>query len=767
MKVHSRILASLLLFSGIERGVSEDLEVLVYVDLFASETGYYGFENEDDMGNLIYPGPSPDITVEPGDTITFNQGAGSNWYHPIGFAYFPDGAHGETWGAEEREEVEGADDLSYLIDGEKFTCEDVGDTGLDCYEPLFFYPRDQWKDMGDFSAALTITDDVVNNSKDNGGVLYYFCHIHSKMSGRIIIGSEYDPIKEMPLYKPEYVNIFDATCGTSAVAGFSRSGKECEKKVFVPGTLDSPFEECLDAIDCKQYHEMRIPNSDSHNNPISIFSQQMISHHQNAVNMAKLSLKQFENDFDAADMKGILMGIINVQNYQIHQFRNYLGGEMHETEWDGQQCKHSEKIQEKFKPMREEISAAPAAEGCVSSEFNLCMKNNIYHSESGLYEIDGFEGPSPDIHVKVGETYTFDQSDPSNWYHPVGFAYYPDGAHGETWGGDERDEVEGANDLTYLINGEVTTCEDVGDTGLDCYEPEFFIPRGDWMSKMYSAELTITQDVVDNAKDNGGVLYYFCHIHSKMSGRIIITDEYEESEETALYSNCVATDADTVCGTTGLSKHFTKKWKERFICGALDTTFEQCLQSIDYKMSNDMTLFSTEDSDDPVALFSQQMIPHHLNAVNMARTLLKHHPEEVSAVEDFEDILWDIINEQNYQVHQFRAYLGENPADNFCVDYKKPFNIDENTEQTCKMVQSDSSLCDDTLTTQFCPQTCGMCPVPCTDSETEFFRGKADGVKPTECKKVAKYSESKQAKYCGMIEVSFMCPKTCNMCYCK
>merc|ERR1719377_282313 len=31
--------------------------------------------------------------------------------------------------------------------------------------------------------------------------------------------------------------------------------------------------------------------------------------------------------------------------------------------------------------------------------------------------------------MKQGETYVFDQADGSNWYHPLGMAYFPDGAH--------------------------------------------------------------------------------------------------------------------------------------------------------------------------------------------------------------------------------------------------------------------------------------------------------------------------------------------------
>ena len=39
----------------------------------------------------------------------------------------------------------------------------------------------------------------------------------------------------------------------------------------------------------------------------------------------------------------------------------------------------------------------------------------------------------------------------------------------------------------------------------------------------------------------------------------------------------------------------------------------------------------------------------------MAKALLKRHPDEVGAVDDLEDILYTIVNDQNFQVHQFRT----------------------------------------------------------------------------------------------------------------
>ena len=46
----------------------------------------------------------------------------------------------------------------------------------------------------------------------------------------------------------------------------------------------------------------------------------------------------------------------------------------------------------------------------------------------------------------------FDQLDPSNWFHPLGFAYYPDGAHD---GVDELEEGVGNGEQqinTYTCN---------------------------------------------------------------------------------------------------------------------------------------------------------------------------------------------------------------------------------------------------------------------------------------------------------------------------
>jgi hypothetical protein len=313
------------------------------------------------------------------------------------------------------------------------------------------------------------------------------------------------------------------------------------------------------------------------------------------------------------------------------------------------------------------VSGASAK--CIPSETNICMSVDLFAGETGYYNLDrgSFEatpGSSPTITAKIGQTLTFDQTDPTNWFHAVGFAYAPDGAHGDDWGAKENPEIEGKGELQYFINGAIPACDDAGDTGLDCYEPEFFYPRADWIGKNYTAQLTITQDVA--AKSSGGAIYYFCHIHSKMSGKILIknadgTDYTNGSLQSPLYAPTTNDDFDKMCGTSHISEYADGGKKEcniKFFDGKKDTDFEKCLHAVDCQMHYEMYSETSPDEPDKIALFMQQMIPHHLNAVNMAKLLLKQSTQsELDSVEDLEDILNDIINTQNFQIHQFRNYL--------------------------------------------------------------------------------------------------------------
>merc|ERR1711985_121729 len=102
-------------------------------------------------------------------------------------------------------------------------------------------------------------------------------------------------------------------------------------------------------------------------------------------------------------------------------------------------------------PATEDAPAAPAADagdqgasGAVDSaetaekpetigEDCLPNENNEFVFKVSLweyqYEVEGCEGVAPTLKIKRGVEYTFVQEDVSNWYHPLGLAYYPDGAH--------------------------------------------------------------------------------------------------------------------------------------------------------------------------------------------------------------------------------------------------------------------------------------------------------------------------------------------------
>jgi len=64
------------------------------------------------------------------------------------------------------------------------------------------------------------------------------------------------------------------------------------------------------------------------------------------------------------------------------------------------------------------------------------FKVNLYASELGYFTVEGCEGVMPTLGMEKGVTYIFDQGDQSNYYHPLGLAYYADGAH------DDVDELE-------------------------------------------------------------------------------------------------------------------------------------------------------------------------------------------------------------------------------------------------------------------------------------------------------------------------------------
>ena len=70
-----------------------------------------------------------------------------------------------------------------------------------------------------------------------------------------------------------------------------------------------------------------------------------------------------------------------------------------------------------------------AASACLTTatfaEVILTTKIDLHAGPSGYYIFDGLQGPSPDINATVGDVLVFEQIHPSNYYHPLGFAYHP------------------------------------------------------------------------------------------------------------------------------------------------------------------------------------------------------------------------------------------------------------------------------------------------------------------------------------------------------
>lgn len=126
-----------------------------------------------------------------------------------------------------------------------------------------------------------------------------------------------------------------------------------------------------------------------------------------------------------------------------------------------------------------------------------------------------------------------------NSFHPLGFAYYPDGAH------DNKDELEpgmvppGSSSSCdenqtcpapmYYVRGEykgtysnnddlLPVTSDESNFGLDDYEPVFFRPMPQWIEDQeFSVFLKFDKDT-DFTKD----IFYFCHV-SMMSSCYILT----------------------------------------------------------------------------------------------------------------------------------------------------------------------------------------------------------------------------------------------------
>jgi hypothetical protein len=169
-------------------------------------------------------------------------------------------------------------------------------------------------------------------------------------------------------------------------------------------------------------------------------------------------------------------------------------------------------------------------------------------------------------------------------------------------------------------------------------------------------------------------------IHQFMTGRIKLLQngvptQPDDDLPVIPYEYDVPSEYDVECGSFGMTDFQlpNPQCPDRFVCGAGSLgTFAHCIETQNCYMFIGMTTGAAAGSE--VALFLHQMIPHHENAINMAKTLLKEAGLSCDTFVDSPDCVMyqiglEIVSDQNFQVQLMRGLLegyGFN-ATNDCV----------------------------------------------------------------------------------------------------
>jgi hypothetical protein len=161
------------------------------------------------------------------------------------------------------------------------------DFGLGTVEPLFFHPLGDWQGYGAFITALNFDDEDYDQD------LFYFCHIHPGMIGRIkLLDADGDLINpdDTPALPYEYDDIseFDFGCGTHNLTDFRdpSTTDQCPDFFVCPGDTEpsTKYAECVEAMNC---HMMASMTTNAVGRS-ELFCHQMIPHHENASKCARV-----------------------------------------------------------------------------------------------------------------------------------------------------------------------------------------------------------------------------------------------------------------------------------------------------------------------------------------------------------------------------------------------------------------------------------------------------------------------------------------------
>ena len=170
-----------------------------------------------------------------------------------------------------------------------------------------------------------------------------------------------------------------------------------------------------------------------------------------------------------------------------------------------------------------------------------------------------------------------------------------------------------------------------------------------------------------------------------MSGRIKLLKGGVPIQETHLpdlpYEYDKPSAFDEQCGTFGLDAYQlpNRECFETFVCDVPSdniplSNFSKCINAMNCHMMAGMTTGVSSAANSLTALFIHQMVPHHQNAVNMAKALLKTGKvtcDDLTSEEPLcvmETILRDIIMNQNYQIQVMYGVVEElnHPKVNDC-----------------------------------------------------------------------------------------------------
>ena len=270
---------------------------------------------------------------------------------------------------------------------------------------------------------------------------------------------------------------------------------------------------------------------------------------------------------------------------------------------------------------------------------------------------------------------------------------------GEEGGDEEEDEAEDQEEADEeegdAEEGDEEEDSEEGDEDADADEDR----RRLQAAAGYSVTLTVTDDAWegDRRLQANGDLFFMCNVHNYMAGRIKVYENgaplNPEDTPALLKEPDVVSEYDQSCGTVGVGDYTRASGKcpyDSFICTEGDETPEQllfgeCMQLPVWKSMFDLHAIGATSArwrvalrvprrsvvaekrvcehryaldchmnyhmksilanSDPIVTFIHQMIPHHQNAVNMAKALLKTNTLDTSDEVDreMENMMWAII----------------------------------------------------------------------------------------------------------------------------